>query len=118
MDVVSDYGLQTLLLLLQACERLCCWPDKRLQTRLVRLPKSSGGRRLVVLIHTIVRIWARLRRPISRRWEREHQNPDFWGARPAAASSDSAFALSLQAEVARYTRQNSADRHVQVFRDD
>eukprot|EP00959_Pyramimonas_sp_CCMP1952_P305932 6401883-Pyramimonas_sp.AAC.1 len=64
---------------------------KRVQTRLVRLPKASGGHRLVALINTIVRIWARLRIPISRRWERDNQNPDLWGARPAAASSDQLF---------------------------
>eukprot|EP00959_Pyramimonas_sp_CCMP1952_P198723 4156491-Pyramimonas_sp.AAC.1 len=46
MDVASGHGLQTLLLRLQACERLCCWPYKRVQARLVRLSKASGGHRL------------------------------------------------------------------------
>eukprot|EP00959_Pyramimonas_sp_CCMP1952_P114744 2398849-Pyramimonas_sp.AAC.1 len=87
--------------LLMKCEDMCCWPDSRLQTRLVRLAKPDGGHRLIALISTLVHIWSRLRRPLSKRWELQRPCDAFWGSRPGATSVDAAFQHNLDSELAR-----------------
>ncbi|CAK0834912.1 unnamed protein product, partial [Prorocentrum cordatum] len=65
---VSDAGLdalETLAPLSMARERLHSRPLDRIQTRLVRLGKPTGGRRLVAQVNSLLRLWGRLRKPVS-----------------------------------------------------
>eukprot|EP00959_Pyramimonas_sp_CCMP1952_P449246 9406617-Pyramimonas_sp.AAC.1 len=101
IDVISDLGLHMVAKLLTRCEDMCCLPDSRLQTRLVRLAKPNGGHRLIGLINTLVRIWGRLRRPLSKRWELQHPCDAFWGPRPGATSADAALQRNLDSALAR-----------------
>ena len=101
LDGCSDVALETLSLLYATCERLLSWPCERVQSRLIRLGKPSGGHRLIALLNTLVRIWGRLRRPVSQAWEAQHRHPSFWGCGPARSSSDAAFAHNVDAEMAR-----------------
>eukprot|EP00959_Pyramimonas_sp_CCMP1952_P434261 9093449-Pyramimonas_sp.AAC.1 len=87
---------------------------------MVRLPKESGGHRLIALIQTIVRIWGRLRRPLSKAWAVANSNDAFWGSRAGATSVDAAFSHNVvrAGAAAAGGLHHRADRHVQVFRDD
>ena len=76
LDAVSDYAMETLALLYVTCERRLCLPD-RVQSRLVRLGKPSGGGRLIALLSILTRVRGRIRRPISRAWEAGHRDPAF-----------------------------------------
>eukprot|EP00959_Pyramimonas_sp_CCMP1952_P016614 352365-Pyramimonas_sp.AAC.1 len=96
----SDAALETLALLHATCERLLCWPHDRALSRLVRLGKASGGNRFIALLITLVRIWDRLRRPISQDWEARDRPPACGGNGPARSSSDAASAHNVDAEVA------------------
>ena len=64
--------------LLMQCERALCSPSKRLVSRLVRLATPDGGNRLIALLDTIIRVWGRLRRPGSERWELTQRTEEFW----------------------------------------
>ena len=39
----------------------------------MKLAKPDGGHRLIGLLHSIYRIWGRLRRWVSADWEEQHQ---------------------------------------------
>eukprot|EP00959_Pyramimonas_sp_CCMP1952_P097450 2036965-Pyramimonas_sp.AAC.1 len=56
------------------------WPDNRIFTTLVRLPKEGGGSRLIALVQTLLRVWAKARSFISRQWVAQTDLRDVWGA--------------------------------------
>ena len=103
---VSDAGLESLARLFMRCEKLLIWPSSRILTQLVRIPKSTGGCRLIALMHTLTRIWGRVRRPTAVAWERDHAHPTVWGTGPGRSSSDSAFSLNLASEIAHELRED------------
>ena len=41
--------------------------------------KPDGGQRPIASAFFVLRLWSRMRSPISRQWEREHDFPFFWG---------------------------------------
>eukprot|EP00959_Pyramimonas_sp_CCMP1952_P194513 4067353-Pyramimonas_sp.AAC.1 len=90
------------------CEKFCCWPRGRVATELARLPKPDkpGEHRLIALMHTLIRVRGRVRRPVSVEWEGRHRNELLWGSGPGRSSLDCAFAHNLEAEVARNTGQH------------
>eukprot|EP00959_Pyramimonas_sp_CCMP1952_P092980 1945803-Pyramimonas_sp.AAC.1 len=55
------------------------WPQGQLFTELCMLPKPAGGTRLIALLNTLLRVWGRVRRPLSALWESSHAHPSFWG---------------------------------------
>eukprot|EP00959_Pyramimonas_sp_CCMP1952_P335614 7027507-Pyramimonas_sp.AAC.2 len=57
-------GLDAMASFFMKCECLLAWPAGRAHSEMARIPKDGGGTRLVALIHTIVRVWARVRRPL------------------------------------------------------
>eukprot|EP00959_Pyramimonas_sp_CCMP1952_P216821 4534394-Pyramimonas_sp.AAC.1 len=67
---------------------------------MVRLAKPDGGTRLITLVESLVRLWARARRPTSRTWIVQHGSPFIWGNRGGHSSSYSAFAHNLEADIA------------------
>ncbi|CAK0849072.1 unnamed protein product, partial [Prorocentrum cordatum] len=64
---VSDEGLRAIARLLEAWERLGMWPDGRVESELVQMSKADGGKRLIALLHTLTRLWGKLRRPLGKR---------------------------------------------------
>eukprot|EP00959_Pyramimonas_sp_CCMP1952_P113729 2377404-Pyramimonas_sp.AAC.1 len=74
------------------------WPDDRILSELVRLPKPEGGHRLIVLSSTVIRVWAKARQPLSAEWQARHPCEEMWGTRGGQTSSDSAFSHSLEQE--------------------
>eukprot|EP00959_Pyramimonas_sp_CCMP1952_P241873 5055681-Pyramimonas_sp.AAC.1 len=70
-----------------ACEDKLGWPPQRLVALLVRLPKPDGGTRLIGLLNSIIRIWSRMRRPISAAWTTSQRSSHSWGTGPGRSSS-------------------------------
>eukprot|EP00959_Pyramimonas_sp_CCMP1952_P197201 4123896-Pyramimonas_sp.AAC.1 len=65
----SDAALDCVAHLFMRCEEMLTWPPSRIVNVMVRLPKPDGtGCRLITLVSTLLRVWARVRRPMSRRW--------------------------------------------------
>eukprot|EP00959_Pyramimonas_sp_CCMP1952_P417579 8748740-Pyramimonas_sp.AAC.1 len=47
---------------------LPAWSSPRMHSGIARIPRDGSGTRLAALMHTIARIWPRIRRPLSREW--------------------------------------------------
>eukprot|EP00959_Pyramimonas_sp_CCMP1952_P163158 3410684-Pyramimonas_sp.AAC.1 len=67
---------------------------------MVRLVNPDGGTLLITLVESLVRLWSRARRPMSRRWVQDHASLCIWGNRRGYSSSFSAYEHNLQAEIA------------------
>ena len=78
---LSNEALQARCALYEACERLLIWPSSRIVNEMVSLGKPDGGTRLITLVESLVRLWARARRRISRAWVVKHGSPFIWGNR-------------------------------------
>eukprot|EP00959_Pyramimonas_sp_CCMP1952_P033443 702083-Pyramimonas_sp.AAC.1 len=74
------------------------FPSERLHSEMVRLPKPDGGRRLIVLSHALIRVWAKARRRLSAEWQRQHNCDEVWGTRGSHTSTAPAFAHNLEQE--------------------
>eukprot|EP00959_Pyramimonas_sp_CCMP1952_P343869 7202676-Pyramimonas_sp.AAC.1 len=59
--MLSDQGLYTLAARFQCCEARFTWPGARTWHEMARLPKPSGGCRLITLTNSFIRAWARIR---------------------------------------------------------
>ena len=46
-----------------------------------RIPKPESGHRLIAVLDTFLRIWGRLRRPITRNWSADNRCEESWGTR-------------------------------------
>ena len=42
-----------------------------------RVPKPTGGHRLIALLHDLAKLWGVIRRPLAAEWERLHELPEF-----------------------------------------
>eukprot|EP00959_Pyramimonas_sp_CCMP1952_P205057 4287800-Pyramimonas_sp.AAC.1 len=80
------------------CEDLLLWPVDCIHSEMAMIPKDGGGTRLVALIHTLIRVWARVRRPLSRQWLQQFPSEMVWGNRKGYSSSGSAFMHNAMAE--------------------
>eukprot|EP00959_Pyramimonas_sp_CCMP1952_P020590 434455-Pyramimonas_sp.AAC.1 len=65
---------------------------------MVRLPKPDGDTRLIVFSHSMIRLWGKLRRPVSAERQASYQCDQMWGTRAGHTSSDSAFDRNIQQE--------------------
>ena len=75
------------------------WPET-VATSLVHLiPKPGGGRRPIGVLPTIVRIWERVRKPVSQKWARENKRDFDWASQGRSAES-AAWHQSLLDEAA------------------
>ncbi|CAK0872994.1 unnamed protein product, partial [Prorocentrum cordatum] len=111
---LSDGALHAMIAVYRTCEELLAWPSGRLINTMVRLSKPDGGCRLIGLMPTLVRVWGRARRPITKAWELVHPSALVWGTGPGRSSSDSACELNLAFEQARLGGRDSA--HVVVWK--
>ena len=69
-------------------------------TWLVRVPKPTGGHRLIALRHDLAKLWVVIRRPLAAEWECLYALPDFWGG-AGKTSTRAVFQRRLDSEVAR-----------------
>ena len=76
-----------------------CWP-KQVSTSIVHLiPKAAGGRRLVGLLASLVRLWERARKPVMREWQNTCKRTYNWMER-GRGSERSVWAQTLYEEAA------------------
>ncbi len=66
---LCDDGCSCLLALLRAIEMALMWPADVRQIVFARIPKEAGGHRLIGLLTSLYRVWAKLRRPLCQKWE-------------------------------------------------
>ncbi|CAK0853765.1 unnamed protein product [Prorocentrum cordatum] len=100
LNFLSDEGMCACAQLFMRIERLGTWPEGRIWHAICRLPKPSGGCRLVPLMHSLVRRWSRARAAVSWGWLRRQTSVNIWGLGAGMSSSDAAFDLNLETEVA------------------
>ncbi|CAK0828526.1 unnamed protein product [Prorocentrum cordatum] len=108
LEDLSDEALHAMVAVYHKCEELLAWPSGRLINTMVRLPKPDGGCRLIGLMPTLVRMWSRAGRPVTRDWGLAHPSALVWGTGPGRSSSDSAYELNLAKEQARLSGLDSA----------
>ena len=66
------------------------------------MAKTDGGETLITLVDSLLRLWPRAMRPISRAWIVSHGSPHSWGNRRGYSSTYAAYEHNLQAEVAHH----------------
>ena len=66
---LSDNGIEALVLLFLAFEKLGDWCDILNLVLIVLVPKAEGGRRPIGLFPTLIRVWMRARIWAAREWE-------------------------------------------------
>ncbi|CAK0891681.1 unnamed protein product [Prorocentrum cordatum] len=66
LEDLSDDALHAMIAVFHKCEELLARPSGRLINTMVRLPKPDGGSRLIGLMPTLVGVWSRARRPITK----------------------------------------------------
>eukprot|EP00959_Pyramimonas_sp_CCMP1952_P106199 2220453-Pyramimonas_sp.AAC.1 len=69
---LSQPDLVVLAALFMMCEHMLMWPSDIMVNEMVTFAKPDGGIRLSTCVESLVRRWPRARRPISRRWIRDH----------------------------------------------
>ncbi|CAK0837814.1 unnamed protein product [Prorocentrum cordatum] len=109
LTFLTDDGVYTCGQLFMKCEALGAWPSERLWHAMCRIPKASGGCRLITLMHSLIRWWSRARASTSKAWLTAHPNASIWGMGGGRSSSDSAFDLNLETEVS-----DCLDEHVVI----
>jgi len=76
---LSDDALRALAAILRCAELVGGWPRLFLLVLIVLLPKSDGGRRPIGLFVATIRIWARARADVARRWEAANARRTIYG---------------------------------------
>ena len=95
---LSDDCLTALGEFIGCIERLRLWLP--LLHVLVRVPKPTGGHRLIALLHDLAELWGVIRRPPAAEWECLYELPEFWGG-ASKSSTRGVFQRRLDSEVAR-----------------
>ncbi|CAK0805455.1 unnamed protein product, partial [Prorocentrum cordatum] len=116
LEDLSDDALHVMIAVFHKCEEPLVWPSGRLINTMVRLPKPEGGCRLLGLMPTLVRVWGRARRPITKAWEPAHPSSLVWGTGPGRSSSGSACELNLAKEQARLGGWDSAQAALDLWK--
>ena len=75
------------------------WPAFLRQVYMALLPKPDGGVRTVGKTCMLYRMWARMRFPVTRAWERQRM-PDWDKAKAKSSAGDAGYARALLAEAA------------------
>ena len=105
---LSLAGKWALAALFMRCERLQLWPSVAMVNLIMAgIPKASGGCRLIGILPTLLRLWGRIRRPISDAWEASTPHDMFWGGR-GKSTTDAAFDSMLRAECMTFRGGGSA----------
>ena len=86
LATASDESLIALRQIYKAVEAAGCWPEGVLQAIMVSRAKDSGGYRLIAMLPTLYRVWARLRLGITAQWLEAHRHECFWTERGKSSS--------------------------------
>ena len=73
----SDELLELMIEVCTAIERHGTVPRQARRNLVCLIPKAAGGVRPIALLASFLRVWARVRRPIARQWEKEHDRECF-----------------------------------------
>ena len=95
---MSDDCLTALGEFIDCIERLRLWPP--LLHVLVRVPKPTGGHRLIALLHDLAKLWCVIRQHLAAEWECLHELPEFRGD-AGKSSTRAVFQRRPDSEVAR-----------------
>ena len=91
---LSDNGIQALVLLFLAFEKLGEWCDILNLVLIVLLPRAEGGRRPIGLFPALTRVWMRARIWAAREWEQAHISPSIYTGPDMGAQKASWQAVS------------------------
>ena len=98
LSQLPDEGMKCVLKLLELAEAGWVWPEAMRNADMVRIPKESGGHRLIGILPTLYRIWGKLRRPDCVKWEAANNDgTDFAVAGQSSQRAAWDFALSNEA---------------------
>ncbi len=76
-ELISEQGLEVLADLILAMELIGRLPPQLDALVLPMIGKERGGHRAVTTAASLYRLWGRLRREVSQRWEADHDRPYF-----------------------------------------
>ena len=99
VSTLSDELLQVVAELLNRVEEVGEWPGSHSTAVLHLIPKSTGGRRPIGLLPTLVRLWERVRRGTIRSWRDRESMPFNWSCR-GKGSEAAVWQQSVRAEAA------------------
>ena len=94
--------LQTLAKLLTTIEKWGLWPSMVQTILVMQIPKSDEGRRPIGLLPTLVRVWAKARKPIVETW-RSTVEKSYNFATKGKSPETAVWVQAHNAEVARST---------------
>ena len=95
---LSDECLAILGMFIGCMAKLRLWPP--LLHILARLPKPSGGHRLVALLHELAKLWGVICQDLAAEWQRLDELPEFCGG-SGKSFTRAVFQRRLNSEVAR-----------------
>ncbi|CAK0871854.1 unnamed protein product, partial [Prorocentrum cordatum] len=96
---LSMVGVHVCAALFTGCEEVGALPSGRTWREMARLPKPTGGCRLITLMHAMFWWWTRARTSVSKAWLSAHPGGDIWGMGGGRSSPDSAFDRNIETEI-------------------
>ena len=95
--MMSDDGLEALADIFTAIELLGNMPSQLTLTTMPSLPKLAGGYRLIGIMSSVYRLWAKTRKPYADEWERKHERK-YFAAGSQRGAVDTVWRQALRAE--------------------
>ncbi len=105
--LLSDEALEVLSDVIVVVERLGKLPEQLRFTVMPMIPKARGGHRAIASLVSLYRLWSRLRRDESRRWEAANDRP-YLAAGKGRGPQDAVWRQAAKAEAAVGTRKLAA----------
>ena len=99
LALLPDEALAVLALLIMVIEALGCLPTQVQRLLIFLIPKSTGGRRPIMLAPALYRWWTRVRRPLAEEWDAAHDYP-FFAASKGRTAVDPVYRRAVRAEAA------------------
>ncbi len=96
---LDDAACESLISIIGLIECLLVWPSATREVVFARIPKQGGGHRLIGLLTSLYRVWAKLRRPLCTSWESDNERGWDYAAVGKGALAG-AWDLSLEVEAA------------------
>ena len=97
---LSDQLLEKLAEMLEATEKIGCWPEQLEEALIHLIAKEAGGKRPIGLVTALPRIWARVRRAQVNKWRSENARNYNWMTKGRGAGR-AVWAQSVLEEAAR-----------------
>ena len=109
-DKVGEEALECLAHIMSLAEATGCWPGTQKETAMVRIGKEGGGvgdYRLIGLMPTLYRVWAKLRRDERMAWEEKNARCYDFASKGRGAISE-VWDVALMDEGARVQKADTA----------